>query len=251
MKLRKRIAATAAAAAICATMVSGMAVTAEEYTYSESSSVISELYAQDPIYTEIKSISGAKYSSAYIKLAEKYRDKEAKNTITYSKSRTKKFWDKYTKAISSDKPEFNLYLINKDMVMGMAAKDDKIKVAMYAEDTGLAMYVDSSSVTMLDPSTKMSVSAPNDGSITIASALESAEILDAPFKDTDKGKIFKFKYKDNSYVYEEFDGIGILFTSKGTAVALTDETGTFCCRFSYSVKDSVFDIPDGYTDMTM
>lgn len=254
MKIKKVISA-AAAAAICCTMVSGFAVSAEEAAVSGSTSVIADMYAADPLWTECKKLAGAKYSSKYVKMAESYSKKKAKNSITFGKSRSKSFFTKFYKAASSEKPSLSFSMVSKDLIVSVDAKDDKSRTVMYvASDEmtiAMAMYADSKGMTMLDISSKTKIVQEMDGA---ASAANTESVLpQMAFDDSAKGKVFKFTSDGKKYVYEEFEDdtvgkMGILFNSSNVPVAMLDNSGTYCFSYSTKVKDSVFTVPSGYTE---
>lgn len=78
-KLKKALPAIVSAV-LCVTMVLGITASAAS------------------VWSETKALTNAKYNSNYIKWVEKYSEKESKNTVTFSKSRTKKYLDKMSRS---------------------------------------------------------------------------------------------------------------------------------------------------------
>ena len=263
MKKMGKIISAAAAAAVCCSMVSGMAVAAEEYTYDNGTAVIAEMNAADPIWTECKTLSGGKYSSAYVKMAQSYSKKKATKAVTYGKSRTKSFLNKLEKAANAKEPNVSIALISKDTVIASAVKGNKAKVVMYMPsgdmNVSLAIYTDSKTMTMLSPETKMKITQEipeGTDSAEAAGADISGILSDSGITDSTKGKVFKFTNNGKNYVYEEFETaeggkMGVLFDSSNKPIAMLDDTGVYCCTFSTSVKDSAFKVPSGYAEMEM
>ena len=66
------------------------------------------------VWSETKALTTAKYNSNYIKWVEKYSAKDTKNTVTFGKSRTKKFYEKQLKTLNAEEPQFALNLVTKD-----------------------------------------------------------------------------------------------------------------------------------------
>ena len=58
-------------------------------------------------------LTSFKYNSNYIKWGEKYSEKKAESKVAYSKSRTKKFLDRLSKAANSENPTYSFGLIEK------------------------------------------------------------------------------------------------------------------------------------------
>lgn len=226
------------------------------------SSVPASAKSNDAVWQEIKAMSGAKYNSTYIKLMEKYSAKDAKNTIAYSKSRTKKFMDKFLKAAHKDKPQFKLNIINKDYLVSAAVKGDKFRAVGYIEGDGLAYYYDSENITLFNINTKEKCFCPMNEALEngfaiadtneFAEAAESESIFDFFILDNEKGKVFKIKSGEKIYYYEEFESerytnkgiFGFLFSENGNILAVINSEGSFCVSFSQKVDDSAFDIPE-------
>lgn len=248
-KLKKAVSA-AAAAVMCFTMTFGAPAYADN-TQDGSESV----------WSETKAMTTAKYNSKYIKWVEKYSEKETQGTVTYGKSRTKKFIEKYYGELKSQKPEIKVDLINKEMILSVAIKGGKMKMVVYAEDEGYGIYMDSKSFSMLSASDKemLTVTMPEDYDydelMDSVGDFDMDDYVPAPeISDNAKGRIFKFKNGDNTYVYEEFsyedsDVFGILFDSKGNPLACIDDEISACFKVSYSVKDSEFKLPSGYKEI--
>lgn len=251
-KIKKAVSAVTAAV-LCVTMAFGTAASA----------------ATDPVWKETKTLANAKYNSTYIKLAEKYSKKESSKTVTFEKSKTKKFLDKQIKAIKSDDPQFSVYAINKDEIASVAYKDDKIKMVIYSKnvDLSIGIYEDPKNVVMASPADKEKITLP----VTDAAAYEEVinGMLDGfmnfndenyydnlGIKDTAKGKYFKIKSGDKTYYYEEFkssqyDKFGFLFNEKGKPIAMVGDETIACFSISYSVKDSAFKVPKDYKEVDL
>lgn len=216
------------------------------------------------VWSDAKALTNAKYNSNYIKWVEKYSQKESKSTVTFSKSRTKKFLDKQIKATKSDDPQTSVSLISKDVLVSVAYKGDSMKLVIYESDMGLAFYANSKEMAMLSIADKKKTTVP------VTAEMEYDELIgnmNQSFMDFDsddyyanlgisenaKGKIFKFKSGDKTYYYEEFksadyDKFGFLFTEKGTPIAIIGDNVIACFTISNKIKDSEFTVPDGYKE---
>lgn len=263
MKFKKVISA-AAAAAIALSMTSGIAVSAEEAAdLYEGASIVADMNAADPVWTECKKLAGGKYSSTYVKMINSYSKKKATTGIRFGKSRTKSFFNKLQKAANSKEPNFSLSLVSKDTITAVASKGDKAKVVMYMPgddmNIGMAIYADSKSMTVVSPDTKlkMTTEIPEGTDASEATGTDfDAMFSDFGIQDDTKGKVFKFKNGEKNYVYEEFESetgskLGVLFDSSNKPLAMMDDTGVYCCTFSTSVKDSAFTVPSGYSELQM
>lgn len=261
MKFKKVISA-AAAAAICFSMTSGIAVSAEETAeHYEGTSIVADMNAADPVWIECKKLAGGKYSSTYVKMINSYTKKKAKSGIRFGKSRTKSFFSKLQKSANADTPNFSFTLISKDTIIGAATKGDKAKVVMYMPgddmNIGMAIYADSKSMTVVSPDTKlkMTTEIPEGTDASQAAGADFDTLFsDFGILDDTKGKVFKFKNGEKNYVYEEFESetgskLGVLFDSSNKPLAMMDETGVYCCTFSTSVKDSAFTVPSDYAEV--
>ena len=113
-KLKKALPAILSAV-LCVTMVLGITASAAS------------------VWSETKALTGAKYNSNYIKWVEKYSEKDAKNTVTFGKSKTKKFFDKMIKVTKSDDPQMCVSVINKNVLLSIAYKDDNMKMVIYED----------------------------------------------------------------------------------------------------------------------
>lgn len=71
------------------------------------------------VWSETKALTTAKYNSNYIKWVEKYSEKDAKSTVTFGKSRTKKFYEKQLTAFNAKDPQFALNMATKDEIMSV------------------------------------------------------------------------------------------------------------------------------------
>lgn len=216
------------------------------------------------VWSDAKALTTAKYNSNYIKWVEKYSQKESKNTVTFSKSRTKKFLDKQIKATKSDDPQTSVSLINKDVLVSIAYKGGNMKMVVAEGEIGFAFYISPKKMTML--------SIPDKKKTTVAVTADMGydELIDEMNQsfmnfDSDnyyadlgiaenaKGKLFKLTSGDKTYYYEEFKSadynkFGFLFTEKGTPVAIIGDDLIACFTLSTNVKDSEFTLPKGYKE---
>lgn len=217
------------------------------------------------VWSETKALTTAKYNSNYIKWVEKYSEKETKNTVSFGKSRTKKFLDKQIKAVKSDDPQFSVDVITKDVIVSVAYKGKKIKMVVYEDNTGVGMYINSKNMTMVSVGDKAKVTIP------VTEDMDYDDIMDemlGEFMNFDsddyyaelgiaenaKGKLFKFKSGDKIYYYEEFesneyDKYGYLFDEKGNPLAMIGDELIACFRMSYNLKDSYFVVPKDYKEI--
>ena len=215
------------------------------------------------VWKDTKALTSLKYNSNYIKWAEKYGAKEAKNTVSYGKSRTKKFLDKLNQNVNKEKPTYSFGLIEKKGLVNYVFKDGSLKVISLVDGKVTTLYVHDYYVTLISVKNKTKVSAGGKSAKTEFDRLaaehtqkrtaEVAEVFDFEIAENEKGKLFKFKSEDKTYYYEEFktedsrfDKVGFLFTEKGTPVAMYINNTAFCISFKTTVDDSEFDIPKGY-----
>lgn len=267
MNFKKKM-SVALAAAVCCSMIStfGAAVSAEEYTYSETDSIVSELYATDPAYTEAVKLTGVKFNSGLAKKVKSYEGKTSSSTVTFSKSRTKKYFDKLSKSVAKmgedpSKASLKLSLVSKDYVLDFCLKGSKIKYIAYMNEEdismGLGIYIDSKNMTLLDLSSKQMIVSPiteDEGSIDISETVGS--VTEFNISDNAKGKLFKFKYNGKGYYYEVFtnkDGetLGCVFDTKLNPVMLVDESGYYSVKITTSVKSSDVKVPSGYEELEL
>ncbi len=214
------------------------------------------------VWSEAKALTTAKYNSNYIKWVEKYSAKSSKNTVTFGKSRTKKFYEKQLKAFNAKDPQFAVHMVTKDELISVAYKGRKMKIVVYTEGEGIAMYMTQKKMTMLSIGDKQKVT------MDIPKELNYDELVDEMLdeyanwdndsyfaedlgiSDNAKGKYFKFSSGDNTYYYEEFDtdqgAVGFLFDSKGNPLAMSADGMALCFQIKYTVKDSEFTVPSGY-----
>lgn len=253
MKIKK-ILSSVTAALLCAVMVLAIPASAAE---------------KNTVWSETKALTSAKYNSKYIKWVEKYSAKEAANTISFGKSRTKKFYEDQIVQFDNKNPQFVVNIIDKETIFSVAFKDKKIKTVAYEDDTAIAIYMDSKNMTLLSVGDKQKITMPMTEDIGYEDALDemmdeftyfdndSYMTEDLGVTDKTKGKLFKFKSNDKIYYYEEFEGskagtIGFLFDSNDKPLAiLSDDGSAFCFNISFKVKDSEFDIPSGYTAVSL
>lgn len=204
-------------------------------------------------WNECKKLINSSFNQQYIDLAIKYKEKESKNTVVFSKSRTKKFFDRYNKAVASKKPEFSMEMCDKNGFEYFACKGAKAKYVFYYED-GYAYdcevaFSDGKTGTALSLENKTKTTFKDDGSF-----LNNIESVDSDIIDADqKGKLFKFKSGGKVYYYEEFiinsaldEAYGLLFNENGDPLAAILNNSVYCVRFKTTVDDSEFDIPKGY-----
>lgn len=261
MKFKKVISA-AVSLAVCCSMTMGMTVSAAEVSYDEGMSAVAGMYAADPVWTECRKLTGAKYNSAYVKMARKYSEKKETKSIFYGKSRTKNFIDKVDKAFGKKELNVSFTLINEDIILSAAVKGDKAMEVVYTNDSpslGIAIYSDPKKATVLNAETKLMAVQERDWELDASGLRESSvfAVVSTSVVPADAyGKVFKFTYNGKNYVYEEFsDGIGgklgMLFDSSNKPLAVVSNGDVCCCSFSTSVKDSVFKIPSGYTEVEL
>lgn len=222
--------------------------------------------AQKSVWSETKALTSAKYNSNYIRLVEKYSAKDAKNTISFGKSKTKKFYENQLVEFDDDNPQFLVNMIDKETIVSVAYKDKKIKTVAYEDGTGVAIYMDSKNMTMLSVGDKQKATMPMAEDIgyedmigemngTFVNFDNDSYIADElGLTDKTKGKYFKIKSNDKVYYYEEFEGseagkFAFLFNSKGNPVAVMSEGTVACFSVSFSVDDSEFNIPKGYAEV--
>lgn len=268
MNFKKKM-SVALAAAVCCSMISSfsIAATAQEYNYSEESCIVSEMYASDPAYTEAVKLAGLKFNSGLAKKVQSYDGKSSKSAVTYSKSRTKRFFDKLYKNASKmsedpSKASMSVTLVSKDQVVSMAVKGNKSKTVMYMDvdgsSIGMALYQDAETAYLLDISTKEMISYESESEEDLSSAVVSTaeDAADLGIKDSQKGKLFKFKYKDKGYYYEVFetsDGstIGCVFDTKLNLVMMVEDSIIYSVKITTSVKSSDLAVPDDYEEMDL
>ncbi|MDE7289744.1 MAG: hypothetical protein K2N71_09650 [Oscillospiraceae bacterium] len=216
----------------------------------------------DAVWKDTKALTGASYSSTYIKLVEKYSEKDTTKTVTYSKSMTKKLLDKLEKAYGKDEPQFTIKLINNEEIASAAVKGDKFKATGYIDGEGMAYLGNSKNFTFLDPNDKekcsMKINKASESKIWFPNAGEvaesGAELFNFDISENAKGKLFKFKNGEKIYCYEEFKdsnygSVGFLFSEGGNILAMTNQGDSFCVSVSFKVNDSEFNIPKDYKDV--
>lgn len=245
-KLKKAFPAVISAI-LCVTMILGMTASA----------------ANSNIWKDTKALTSLKYNSNYIKWAEKYSKKKAQNTVSYGKSRTKKFLDKLQKESTAENPEYIFGFINSDRMMCYAFKENSFKGVSLIDGECTVLYISNKELALIstDKKTKTSYKATDDETEefnNIASEYvskyseQTAETFDFDIAKNAKGKLFKFKSDEKIYYYEEFDtdsyygNVGFVFTEKGTPIAMYLNDLTFCVSFKTTVDDSEFKIPKGY-----
>lgn len=264
-KIKKALPAVVSAI-LCVTMTFGITASADLIWRLPISTKTTEsaTASSTSVWKNAKALTSAKYNSSYIKWVEKYSAKSSKNTVTFSKSRTKKFLDKQIKATKSDDPQICVSLTTKDVLVSLAYKGDSMKMVLAEGDMGFALYMNPKKITML------SVPDKKKTTVNVTAEMEYDEMIDEmkqSFMDFDsddyyanlgiaenaKGKLFKIASGDKIYYYEEFksadyDKFGFLFTEKGTPVAMIGDDVIACFTISNNVKDSEFTVPKGYTE---
>ena len=224
-------------AVLCVTMVLGMTASAQ--------------LLDDP-WSDCKKLINSNFDQQYIDLAIKYSQKESNNTVVFSKSRTKKFFDKYNKAIMSDKLEISLEMSDKNSFEFIARKGAKSKYVCYEEYYSgwdyEVMFSDGKTVTFFSLENKTKTTTKDDGSFFDLETV-SSDIVDPD----QKGKLFKFKSGGKIYYYEEFpinsyleEVYGLLFNESGEPLAAIVNDEVYCVSFKTTVDDSEFEIPKGY-----
>lgn len=218
------------------------------------------------VWSETKALTSAKYSSNYIKWAEKYSAKKTENTVSFGKSRTKKFYESQLKAFNNKDPQFAVHLLDKENIVSVAFKGKKTKMVVYTEGEGVAIYIDPKNMTLLSVSDKQKITMPMTEDIGYDDMIDEMMGAFLTFDndsymtdtlgvtDKTKGKSFKFTSNEKTYYYEEFEGseagkFGFLFNSSGKPLAVVADDMVMCFSVSFSVKDSEFNIPKGYTEM--
>lgn len=219
--------------------------------------------ADNDLWKDTKALTSLTYNSKYIKWAEKYSEKDAKNTVKYDKSRTKKFLDRLQREAAAETPEYIFGLIDSDSMMCYAFGKNSFKNVSLMKGESSALYLNDNAMTLVSAGkkTKASLSVNDDetedfneivAEYTEESTKDTADTFDFDIAENAKGKIFKFKSDEKIYYYEEFetDGdfryIGFLFTEKGTPLAFCFNGTALCMTFKTKVEDSEFDIPKGY-----
>lgn len=239
LKKLKKLFPAIVSALLCVTMLLGATASAERVKTVDTN-----------IWKESKALTSAKYYSKYIKLAAKYSEKDTKNTVTYDKSRMKKFVDRFNKAASADVPQLSFSLIDKNAIIYFAVKGDNCKAVICYDDLlGIAIYTNGKKSTMLSVGDKIKMTEEETYDGKEAAAL-LAEDFDFGISENAKGKIFKIKSEEKIYYYEEFKGdyntVGMLFSEKGNPLAIVADGEVYCISFKTTVEDSEFDIPKGY-----
>ena len=237
LKKLKKVFPTVISAVLCVAMALGMTVSAQPV---------------ESKWNECKKLINSNFDQQYIDLAIKYSQKESKNTVVFSKSRTKKFIDKVNKAIKSNKQEFSIELSDKNNFEFIACKGAKAKYVYYEEDYRgcdcAVIFSDGKTATLLSLENKTKATTRNDESLFDLEA-DSSDIAEPD----QKGKLFKFKSGDKIYYYEEFvtngyyeEIFGMLFNESGEPLAAIVDDAAFCVSFKTTVDDSEFEIPKGY-----
>ncbi|MGN0692569.1 MAG: hypothetical protein ACI4K7_09510, partial [Oscillospiraceae bacterium] len=192
--------------------------------------------------------------------------KTSSSTVTFSKSRTKKYFEKLSKTVDKmsedpSKASVKFTMVSKNYVLDFCCKSGKIKYIAYINEDdismGLGIYIDSNSMTLLDLGSKQKIVSPieeGEGDVDISESVGS--ITDFGISDKTKGKLFKFKYNDKGYYYEVFtndngETVGCVFDTKLNPVMLVDDTGYYTVKITTSVKSSDVKVPSGYEEIEM
>ena len=122
----------------------------------------------------------------------------------------------------------------------------------------MALYQDAETAYLLNISTKEMISYESESEEDLSSAVVSTaeDAADLGIKDSQKGKLFKFKYKDKGYYYEVFetsDGstIGCVFDTKLNLVMMVEDSIIYSVKITTSVKSSDLAVPDDYEEMDL
>lgn len=238
-KLKKAVPAFVSAI-LCVAMALGITASAQ--------SVVS-------CWSEGAKLANSSFDQNYIDLVIKYHNKEAKNTIAFGKSKTKKFIKSFNSKIISQKGEFSLEMSDKNNIILFAQKGSKLKIVECENDWyyGRAFFTDGKSSTALSLQNKTKTKVP-DGTEPPYTIFDfTTDELDMP-DDNLTGKYFKFKSGGKIYYYEEFtikgysyeDTVGTLFDENGNILAMLMDDEVYCVSFKTAVDDSEFEIPKGY-----
>lgn len=231
-------------AVLCVSMAFGMTVSAQSV---------------ESCWSECVKLANSSFDQNYIDLAIKYHNKEAKNTIAFGKSKTKKFIKNFNSKIISTKNEFSLEMSDRNNIILFAQKGSKLKIVEceegygYNYDYGIAYFSDGKSSTALSLKNKTKTKVPDDVDPLYTISDLITDEFDMPDDDM-TGKYFKFKSGGKIYYYEEFtikgyfydDTIGALFDENGNILAMLIDYEVYCVSFKTTVDDSEFDIPKGY-----
>lgn len=258
MKFKKAISVSAAVATCCTTILGFSASAREAADIYESTSIVADMNAADPAWTESMRLAGGRYRSAYIKILKKYHGKSSKTTVRYGDSRIKGFIDRLKKAATADEPNALFCMASSTHINCEAVKGDKIKIIEYINSGVVSfwgIYSDPETDVTVSPKYKMkntSKHSDGDGGYRVGFDEEDSIYNDLGITDDTKGNVFKIKYNNETYVYEEFNGenyhtLGMLFDPSGDPVGLVD-AGYYCVTFSTSLKDSDFTVPSDYVE---
>lgn len=211
---------------------------------------------------ECAKLADLSFEQKYIDLAIKYHGKETDKTVSYKKSRSKKFLDKFNKAVTSEKPEYTLETSDRHNILYVALKDGKIK-AIYHDNYyynhscySEIIYADGDNAVFFSVESKTKAKLPKDGADdTIAYSISEGLSFD---DINDIGKYFKFKSGGKIYYYEEFgvdespaspnqpSYLGFLFDESGNVLAGVYDDEAYYMSFKTSADDVDFAHPKGY-----
>lgn len=210
---------------------------------------------------ECASLADSGFEQNYIDLAIKYHGKKTDKTVSYKKSRSKKFLDKFNKTVMSKKPEYTLELSDRHSLAYVARKDGKMKCIYhdrYLYDCySEVVYADGDSVTAFSVESKTKAKLPKDKvGDTLADNISEEGLLFDDINGT--GKYFKFKSGGKIYYYEEFgvdespsspsqpSYLGFLFDEGGDVLAVVYDDEAYYMSFKTAADDSEFTQPKGY-----
>lgn len=241
LKKLKRAVPAIISAVLCAAMAVGMTASAQSV---------------ESCWSEGAKVANSSFDQNYIDLAVKYHNKEAKNTIAFGKSKTKKFIKNFNSKIISKKDEFSLEMSDKNNIILFAQKGSKLKIVECEESYnyyGIAFFTDGKSSTALSLKNKTKTKVPDDVDPPYTISDLTTDEFDMPDDDM-TGKYFKFKSGGKIYYYEEFtiknsfyeDTVGALFDENGNILAMLMDDEVYCVFFKTKVNDSEFEIPKGY-----
>lgn len=212
--------------------------------------------ASSKVWKETKALTNLKYNSKYIELMEKYSGKKAKNSVVYKNSRTKKTIDKLFKYI--DKKEFSVGWINSESIEYFSCKDGSSRTVVYSgNEIGMLFVITpyTGTYAFIYEDKKEYNTSEQDEQYDPDELIEpKAELFELGIDDGEKGSLFKIKSGEKIYYYEEFKcdkygTVGFLFTEKGTPVGMREDSGYYCVRFSSTVDDDDFAVPDDFEAM--
>lgn len=222
------------------------------------------VFAESSVWKDTKALTASGYNSAYISLVKKYSGAASSKKIAYSKSKTKRFYEKMAKAQSSKLVQFTESYINENMMICRSVKGDgKKKIVLYMNDydggeVGTALYAADKYITLVYANQKVKLTAPifgqNDPGASLFGNFDIDSFMaeEVGISDNAKGRVITFRSDGRNYCYEEFDrdgsNVGMLFDSNGSPLAMIDGDIAMCYSVSFNVNDAEFTVPAGYTE---